>query len=55
MVRFAGLFWIPDFAGMTVETGTHIRHAGESRHPGRFPKMQVLNPKKCRCRQAWTS
>jgi hypothetical protein len=38
---------IPAFAGMTVEVGVHVRHAGESRHPGVFPIVQVLNLKKC--------
>ena len=45
MLRFVVVFWIPAFAGMTAETGAHIRHAGESRHPGGFPKRKFSTPK----------
>jgi len=45
MLRFAVVFWIPASAGMTVETGAHIRHAGESRHPGGFPKRKFSTSK----------
>ena len=34
MLRFAVVFWMPAFAGMTAETGAHMRHAGESRIQG---------------------
>jgi hypothetical protein len=45
MLRFAVVFWMPAFAGMTVETGAHIRHGGESRHPGGFPKRKFSTSK----------
>jgi len=39
------VFWILAFNGMTEGTGTHVRHAGESRHPGVIPRTQLINPK----------
>jgi len=48
MLPFAVVFWIPAFAGMTAETGTHIRHAGEARHPGGFPKRKFSTSKHIR-------
>jgi hypothetical protein len=37
ILRFAVVFWIPAFAGMTAGSGAQIRRAGGSRHPGFFP------------------
>jgi len=39
------VFWILAFNGMTEGTGTHVRHAGERRHPGVIPRTQLINPK----------
>jgi len=45
MLRFAVVFWMPAFAGMTAKSGVRIRHAGESRHPGGFPKRKFSTSK----------
>jgi hypothetical protein len=43
ILRLAAVFWIPALAGLTPGTVAHVRHAGESRHPGLFPPTQDFN------------